>query len=589
MTKTAEEAAQEKATFEAKIRKFPDFNALIQAAEAGALGSSGSVASILTVDFTENDENSREAKAAAEMLKIMARFFALKHDDALKTYGGNNDADAEDAFIDIDDMRSELIDKIWEYHEAVTTRWFPGESAREKRHRRTAGSRVSNITKKFIITRQAILSEHNQGDPLFAAAPPSQSEFSNALRRMSQRASELAKGFISGVMSPGKNKNNPPSAANLGNHGETAGVKNNNVEEDEQPTKALDNADAPTGNDARKVENGKDGAKGENAETDDEAEMEKRKDGEKKAAEWVSHQQQQPDYDASHIDAVNNIKDTSESHAAAIEKDNEYNSEILRKEEAENKRLREELKSLEAIQEMQRQKQREKKRRRKEQENVKTIQAKNHEMINKIEKIRREINEANESADEDDDDAVLSIENDANNAAIPTGSGQKRRHSQNKKLPNTVGDQASPAAPPAPIPALLARISAPPAPFQPNFSKLIHSLEIDAVRRNVVGVRPKEPFQKYDSKKKGQYNTLMNSFDSAFGCVEGISGNEKVTELAGHWFAGAAKKAINAAKPTVNDPYGHVAYAKVRTHLDSIYGQNVDSAAEALANLKEGA
>ena len=180
MAKTVEEAAQEKATFEAKIRKFPDFNALIQAAEAGALGSSGSVASVLTADFTDNDENSREAKAAAEILKIMAQFFALKHDDALKTYGGNNDADAEDAFIDIDDMRAELIDKIWEYHEAVTTRWFPGESAREKRHRRTAGSRITNIIKKFVMTRQAILAENNKGEPLFAVAPPSQSDFSNA-------------------------------------------------------------------------------------------------------------------------------------------------------------------------------------------------------------------------------------------------------------------------------------------------------------------------------------------------------------------------------------------------------------------------
>ena len=136
MAKTAEELAQEKATFEATIRKFPDFDALIQAAEAGALGSSGSLASVRTADFTESDENSREAKAAAELLGIMARFFALKHDDVLQMYGGKDDADAEDAFIDINEMRSEFIDKIWEFHEAVTTRWFPGSSAKEKRNRR---------------------------------------------------------------------------------------------------------------------------------------------------------------------------------------------------------------------------------------------------------------------------------------------------------------------------------------------------------------------------------------------------------------------------------------------------------------------
>ena len=523
MTKTAEEAAQERATFEAKIRKFPDFNALIQAAEAGALGSSGSVASILTVDFTENDENSREAKAAAEMLKIMAQFFALKHNDTLKTYGGNNNADAEDAFIDIDEMRSELIDKIWEYHEAVTTRWFPGDSAKEKRGRRSAGNRVNNILEKFLHARQAVLSEQNQGDPLFAAAPPTKTDFSNALRKISERASELAKSASPPNVRKNDTKktdNNPPSAANLGNHGETAGVKNVDKAKNEQPL----------------------------TETSDETEMKKRQEGERKAAKWVgSQQKQQPDENANHID-------TNKSHALAIERDNEYYREILRKEKEQNERLREELKNLEAIQETQRQKQRKKKRKREEQENVKTIQAKNHEIRNKIKQIRCEIdNKANESADEDDDDAILPIENNA----------------------------ASTHALPAPTPTI-------PAPSHPDFSKLIHSLEIDAVRRNVVGVRPRVPFEKYDPQKRGQYNTLMNSFDSAFGCVEGISGNEKVTELAGHWFAGAARKAINAAKPTADDPYGHVAYAKVRTHLDSIYGQDVDSAAEALARLKEG-
>ena len=312
--------AQEKATFEATIRKFPDFDALIQAAEAGALGSSGSLASVRTADFTENDENSREAKAAAELLGIMARFFALKHDDVLQMYGGKDDADAEDAFINIDEMRSELIDKIWEFHEAVTTRWFPGDSAKEKRHRRTAGSRVGNITKKFIDARQAILSEHNQGDPLFATAPPSKSEFSNALQRISERASGLKKSASSpneGRNDTKKTDNNPPSAADLGNHGETAGVKN----------------DDKDGNNEKKdvIEEG-------NTETDDETEMKKRQEGEKKAAEWIgSQQKQQLDNNANHIDEVDATINTSESHAIAIEKDNEYYREIQRKEKEENK------------------------------------------------------------------------------------------------------------------------------------------------------------------------------------------------------------------------------------------------------------
>ena len=93
--------------------------------------------------------------------------------------------------------------------------------------------------------------------------------------------------------------------------------------------------------------------------------------------------------------------------------------------------------------------------------------------------------------------------------------------------------------------------------------------------------------KQYDPKKKGEYNSLMNQFDSAFGFIPGITGNEKVTELSGHWFAGAAKKALKAARPTADDPNGDIAYAKVRSHLDSIYGQDIDSAADALARLKE--
>ena len=492
-------AAERKATFIETLRKFPDFSALIQAAEAGAIGSSGSMISSLTSDFNDSDENSREAKASAETLRIMAQFFSIKHDDILKAHGGSEDADAEDAFLDIDDMRSELVEKLWAYHEAVTTRWFPGTSAKDVRGRRSAGNRINNILDKYLHARHAVLSKQNYGDPLFAVIPPTKTDFSNTLRRMSERASALA-------------------------------------------TEKPDSADDAAAKESGALE--KDGA-----ETDDEAEEKRRQAGDARAAGWVASQEKQniqPDNHKNHND--------DDAEAIATEEENKRLEQVLREEKGKNIRLREELKNLEAIQNMQQKERQQKKRKRENQENVKTIQAKNHEMMNKIKKIRCKIDdEANESADKDDDDAIFSIENNA----------------------------ASTLALPAPTPTIL-------APSQPDFSKLIHSLEIDAVRRNVVGVRPKEPFQKYDPKKKGQYNMLMNSFDSAFGGVEGISGNEKVTELAGHWFAGAARKAINAAKPTVNDPLGHLAYAKVRTHLDSIYGQNVDSAAEALANLKEG-
>ena len=40
----------------------------------------------------------------------------------------------------------------------------------------------------------------------------------------------------------------------------------------------------------------------------------------------------------------------------------------------------------------------------------------------------------------------------------------------------------------------------------------------------------------------------MAIFDKAFGKRPGITGSEKLTELAGHWFGGEAQKAIVAAK-----------------------------------------
>ena len=67
--------AEHKKDLEGKLRKLPDFTAVIEAADAGCIGGSGaSISSTMTSDFqTENDERSREAKAAAQTLKLLAR------------------------------------------------------------------------------------------------------------------------------------------------------------------------------------------------------------------------------------------------------------------------------------------------------------------------------------------------------------------------------------------------------------------------------------------------------------------------------------------------------------------------------------
>ena len=80
----------------------------------------------------------------------------------------------------------------------------------------------------------------------------------------------------------------------------------------------------------------------------------------------------------------------------------------------------------------------------------------------------------------------------------------------------------------------------------------------------------------------------MSQFDKAFGKRDNITGSEKLMESAGHWFGGEAQKAIAAAKATDSDVNGDHAYATVREHLDCIYGQDNNTAADALTKLKEG-
>ena len=81
----------------------------------------------------------------------------------------------------------------------------------------------------------------------------------------------------------------------------------------------------------------------------------------------------------------------------------------------------------------------------------------------------------------------------------------------------------------------------------------------------------------------------MCQFDKAFGKKDGITGSEKLMELAGHWFGGGAQKANAAAKATNSDANGDRAYAAIRKHLYCIYGQDNDTAADAFTRLKEGA
>ena len=444
----AKTRAERRKILEDKLRKIPDFNAAIVAADAGAFGDcSASMCSDMTSDFhTDADERSREGKATALTLWTIAYFFALRHDDVMKEHGEVDDPDARKACLDIDDMRVELVNKMWAFHEMIVKRLFSGNSAEDAHGRKSAGNNVNLILKDFLHTRRACLSQEAYEDPDYAPTPPTKTDFVSSTT-----------------------------------HGKTS-------EEVLTPAEKLD--------------------------------------------------------------GEGDLISTTETNAIAIEEQNEQLLEILRKEKEESARLKEELKNLEATHEMQKQKRREK--RRKEQEDVNKIRMENQEIIDKMEKIRREISkETEESADGDDA---------AEGHASPV--------------------VAAPQQVLNPTPAV--------SQIQPDFSKLIHTLELDAVRRNVIGVRPQQPFEKYNADRKGEYNILMNTFDSAFGKIQGITGNEKVTELSGHWFAGAAKRAINAAKPTANDPNGDAAFKEVRRHLDSIYAQDADSAADALERLKEG-
>ena len=194
---------------EEKLRKMPDVSSVIEAAEAGSIGESGaSVASAMTADFlTENDERAREAKATAQMLKLIARYFSLRHDDVLNEFAGCDDEHAEQAFLDIDDMRVEIINKMWRFHEMVVKRLFPSNTHEDVHGRRAAGNNVNVIIKRFLFTRRACLSPETKDDPAYAPAPPTKSDFVKQRKRTSVSAiADAAINAVSSIVSPRKAK-----------------------------------------------------------------------------------------------------------------------------------------------------------------------------------------------------------------------------------------------------------------------------------------------------------------------------------------------------------------------------------------------
>ena len=147
----AKSRAEKAKILEDTLRKMPDFNAVIVAADAGAIGGSGaSVNTAMTSDFqTECDERSREAKATAQTLGLLARFFAIRHDDVLKEFAGVDDLDAHQAFLDVDDMRVALVGKMWLFHEMITKKLFPANTREDIHGRKSAGNHINVILKDF--------------------------------------------------------------------------------------------------------------------------------------------------------------------------------------------------------------------------------------------------------------------------------------------------------------------------------------------------------------------------------------------------------------------------------------------------------
>ena len=235
---------------------------------------------------------------------------------------------------------------------------------------------------------------------------------------------------------------------------------------------------------------------------------------------------------------------------------------------------------------------------------VKNNHQKINEYIAQIADLQQEA-EALENDDSDDDESdnscggdedvqiineggvFSSTQNDAAEVTPEKSNGAAKKKRKRRPAPNK---DAAPSRDSA-VDIRLVTPSAPTAETtsksQPDFSSFIRAMELDQMRRNVEKVRPKSVFVRYDAKNRNEYNNNMCQFDKAFGKKDGITGSEKLTELAGHWFSGEAQKAIAAAKATDNDANGDRAYASVQKNLDRIFGQENDTAADALTRLKK--
>ena len=166
--------------YEETLRKIPDLNAFMAASEAGALSDeTSSIGSAATTDFhTINDEKANDSKVAADCLRAMAHFFAVKHDDVVDEYGDDDDDENSDfARMAIDEMRMMLVDKLWMYHDTITAQFFVGNSAEDVRSRRAAGNNIDAILERHLGSRRTCLSKRCKDDPCFERPPPTKKDF----------------------------------------------------------------------------------------------------------------------------------------------------------------------------------------------------------------------------------------------------------------------------------------------------------------------------------------------------------------------------------------------------------------------------
>ena len=192
--------AENKKQYDDKLRQFPDFNAVLGAADAGMIGGAVSTITAATTDFqTDADERSREAKASANTLRILAQFFAIKHDDTLNEHGDAADADAEIAFLDMDNMRDDLVQKLWIYHDIITVRLFPGDTHEDAHGRRSGGNNINIILEHYFESRRARLSKHTKDDPIYE--PPTKTDFITSTKLSSKKGHQAKHGIMPGETS----------------------------------------------------------------------------------------------------------------------------------------------------------------------------------------------------------------------------------------------------------------------------------------------------------------------------------------------------------------------------------------------------